>query len=615
MHLLTHRIVILLVLALTVISTTASATTIRVSPHNPEATNADASGLDTFGQSPTPRELDSLGPPVPDPEYGIENETFYALWSGDTDNTENEDVSGLGFDFEENMRELASRTDIPFDAPPPAVEVWNTGEHQAFDGRDPTQSLYPRGVEREHGQYVRDAYVELFTITPSTRVIEGTEQTLLVPLSGSVRGIIDYRVRLPSRVSTNTTRRRARLLGHEINSTQLLVDGTPVANTTRTHRPSFSYTGLDDPTRQSNRHVIGLSARISALVEVRESTCIASNSSGACTSWATNTSTKRESIIVSTSKEVEVSTPRVVGERARFPDDTQGFSLEISEPWAAIESPTGVIRSRWKFFTMRPPNWTSFTQATTSGREHIDAPVQPLNTYAYPSTRGARSTEEWSGPSLEAISGPELNSPSLPVNAAFGVPTEAYTRADHVVLNSESPREFEGSIRTLIANESLPIHTEDLPVREIQETTLQIHVVEHTATETILDVTLTETLTGEPLPSRAGTLTIEDTPVGIPRSGDARVRIPREDGVITARFEPTEWWDTTATTDRKETTERTEDPPAFGASADRVYAEATSLDVLGVASGVVLPVSVFLLGVFVIDRITGWRIWPPWRGL
>jgi hypothetical protein len=570
--------------------------------------------LDTINQSPTTGELNFAPAPVPDPGYGIENETFYALWSGDTDNTGNEDVSGLGVDFEENMRELASRTDIPFDAPPPAVEVWNTGEHQVFTGRNPEQSLYPRGVEREHGQYVRDAYVELFAITPSTRVIEASDQTLLIPPSGRIQAIIDYRVRLPPRIATNTTRRSARLLNHEINSTQLLVNGVPVENTTRTHRPGFSYTGLDDLTRQSTQHVIGLSTRISALVEVRESTCIASNSTGACIRWETNTSTQRESIVVSTSEEVEVSSPIVVGERARFPDDTQGFSLEISEPWAAIETPSGVIRSRWKFFTMRPPNWTSFTRATTRGSEHIHPPVQPLNTYAYPSTRPARSTEEWGGLTLEAISGPEVQSPSLPANTAFGVPTEAYTRADHIVLHSESPTELEGRIRTLTANESLPIHTAGLPVREIRETSLEVNVVEHTATETLIDVTLTETRTGNPLPRSAGTLTVEGAPVGIPRTGDARVRIPREDGVITARFEPKAWWDTTDTTDGKETTGR-EESPGFGASRDRVYAEATSLDILGVSSGLVLPVSLFLLGVFLIDRITGWRIWPPWRGL
>ncbi|AHG05143.1 hypothetical protein HALDL1_04170 [Halobacterium sp. DL1] len=194
------------------------------------------------------------------------------------------------------------------------------------------------------------------------------------------------------------------------------------------------------------------------------------------------------------------------------------------------------------------------------------------------------------------------------------MPTEAYTRADHIVLHSESPTELEGRIRTLTANESLPIHTAGLPVREIRETSLEVNVVEHTATETLIDVTLTETRTGNPLPRSAGTLTVEGAPVGIPRTGDARVRIPREDGVITARFEPKAWWDTTDTTDGKETTGR-EESPGFGASRDRVYAEATSLDILGVSSGLVLPVSLFLLGVFLIDRITGWRIWPPWRGL
>jgi hypothetical protein len=28
-----------------------------------------------------------------------------------------------------------------------------------------------------------------------------------------------------------------------------------------------------------------------------------------------------------------------------------------------------------------------------------------------------------------------------------------------------------------------------------------------------------------------------------------------------------------------------------------------------------VPVALFLLGAFLLDRITGWPLWPPWRDL
>jgi hypothetical protein len=83
--------------------------------------------------------------------------------------------------------------------------------------------------------------------------------------------------------------------------------------------------------------------------------------------------------------------------------------------------------------------------------------------------------------------------------------------------------------------------------------------------------------------------------------GVATATIPRPAGGVTARYEPREWW--------------IQGEQAYLPDSETVYVRGSALDGLSVLYTGGVPIALFLLGVFIIDRITHWGVWPPWRGL
>jgi len=117
-----------------------------------------------------------------------------------------------------------------------------------------------------------------------------------------------------------------------------------------------------------------------------------------------------------------------------------------------------------------------------------------------------------------------------------------------------------------------------------------------------LTATLRDATTDEPIRTAddVGTLSIAGRDVETNASGIATVTIPRPPGGVTARFDPAPWW----TSDT-----------AFGASTDTVYVRGTHVSLLTTLFELALPVGAFLFAAFIVDRATGLRVWPPWRGL
>ncbi|MFB6197736.1 MAG: hypothetical protein ABEI52_05625, partial [Halobacteriaceae archaeon] len=66
--------------------------------------------------------IPSSAHPPTSTDHGIPPETFYKLWSGDTDGATSTDNVSSG--SASAIETLANGTDIPLDSPPRAVERW-----------------------------------------------------------------------------------------------------------------------------------------------------------------------------------------------------------------------------------------------------------------------------------------------------------------------------------------------------------------------------------------------------------------------------------------------------------------------------------------------------------
>src|SRR6056297_1114442 len=121
-------------------------------------------------QTATPANSDSA---IPDdgPDYGVNNSTFQRLWSEDIDNG-NLSADDFGdanvTSRSEFIRRLAQSTDIPFTRPPQAAGDWNRGDFDDYTPGNQRSSVHPIGASLTDGVYIKDAYVSIFAIQPST---------------------------------------------------------------------------------------------------------------------------------------------------------------------------------------------------------------------------------------------------------------------------------------------------------------------------------------------------------------------------------------------------------------------------------------------------------------
>ncbi|WP_244621434.1 hypothetical protein [Haloarcula marismortui] len=115
-------------------------------------------------------------------------------------------------------------------------------------------------------------------------------------------------------------------------------------------------------------------------------------------------------------------------------------------------------------------------------------------------------------------------------------------------------------------------------------------------------VTLQNANTGAPINTdeRDGYVVVNGQRVNTTGNGTVTTTIERSPGGVSARYEPGHWW---------------LNPPGYTGDSDTVLLQGSVLQLVSTLFRIGVPVSLFLLAVFFIDRITGWRIWPPWRSL
>lgn len=156
---------------------------------------AVAGSLDTTAPS-----NDSPAVPSDGPDYGVNNSTFQRLWSEDADNG---NLSADDFDDAnvssraEFAHRVARSTDVPFARPPRAAEDWNRGDFTDFAHGGQGTSVHPEQASLEDGVYIKDAYVSIFAVQPSTILHTGNETTHYVAPDGEVPVLSDYRVAVP----------------------------------------------------------------------------------------------------------------------------------------------------------------------------------------------------------------------------------------------------------------------------------------------------------------------------------------------------------------------------------------------------------------------------------
>lgn len=501
----------------------------------------------------------TAGPPRPAADNGLTRNETATLWSRDDDTYISEQAYRAAYGRARTpLEQLANGTDITFTRPPATATRWTRADHREFPPGDRTTAVGPPHATRRNGTYIRGAHATVFAIRPATVVHAAPgARTRYVAPSGTLRGVVDYRMRVPPDDTTGNTTVDYQVRHHAIQNTTLRANGRVVATGGGSHRPALSYTLPGGPT------TLQLTATITATIEAEHTE----------TEWhnetlpngtvvrrpheETWTERHSETLTVTDRRRVHVYAPTVRLATAIRPNGVRLLAAFHRQPWQGLRlSPDGHRRVRgvWRFFTARDPRWDQLVRRRGDTDERIQSPARPVVVHAYPSRLGPRTEPTGRTPRLTHVWGRQraTPAPALPAGVHVDVVEAPYTASSGVaVVTAATPQTVQpvGIVRGT-----------DIAVRRAREPThlqtpeLTVTVLEQDTATATLCVELTDASTGAPITlervpapfprppgaGRDGYVTIAGQRVRTNASGMATVTVA-EPGVYTARYVPGAW--------------------------------------------------------------------------
>lgn len=527
-------------------------------------------------------------------DHGIPEGTFYKLWSGDQDGPTDE--SDLG--DRTAVEQLTGGTDVPFDSPPRAVEQWNRADHREFPASDRSVSIYPPDAKLTNARFIKEAYTEVFAVQPSTRArLSATNQPFYVATEGTLRGTVDYRVVVPPDDSTGDRRVYWSLDGHKIEDTRLRVDGEDERAGDGTHTPALSYTLDPYP---GKTHQLTLQATIFVRLRKVVEVCTAHNDDGACTNWLRWTSYPTETLSVTDSITVTEYDLSVSGFIARYPNGDVGLLVYKNQPWLGYGLPTGDVKGVWRFYSARDTDWDRLVYSSKHSQRTAHSPLHPLQVNAYPIETGPTPSPRENVTILD-IDGTSTEPPTLPSTVTLDVLSKPYTASYGIATRFTTTESIDrvrawGLVRGVAAEQA----TDEFAHIEIYETNLTVTVIEQTEQTTTVRIRLQDAVSGIPINTadNDGYIVVNGRRLNTTENGTVRTTIERPPDGVSARYSPGNWW---------------RNPPGYVGDSDTVLLQGSVLQLVSTLFSLGVPISLFFLAVFLVDRITGCRIWPPWR--
>lgn len=489
-------------------------------------------------------------PPPDEPRPLTDNETA-TLWSGDADSCLNTTERTSRSNERVLIEQLSNCTDITFNEPPRTAAAWTTHDFKELEGGSSDTSVHPPYAELTNSLAIRDAHATVFAVHPSTRLHATPDETpLYITSKGSVRGLVDYRVRSPATQTIDNRSIHWGVLDHEVRSVRLKIGDDVATSASGTQTPELEYT-----TTEAGRTTLTLEADIR--VELRKRTIEEGN--------RTRTQTKRvvDDVTVSQTIPVVVYNPTTTVHYAEYPNGEDAIAVSQSSPWNGFslsENENESVRGIWRYYTARGTDWDTLVRSTHEGRTTVESEARPVYVHAFPSKVGIQSDPAGSGPEILDVWGPERKSPArtIPKNVSVAVVEEPYTKSSGLAVRHDdidrSAIRVQGIVRGV--NATL-VEADGGAERAIRESNLTIAVLERNASGATVRIKLRDEKTNDPIAlsypfesdprfaplgaqTRDGYITIGGKRIETNASGTAIVTV-RETGIYTARYHPGTW--------------------------------------------------------------------------
>ena len=350
---------------------------------------------------------------------------------------------------------------------------------------------------------------------------------------------------MPADDTTGDRRVFWRLQSHQINATRILVDGQVETTGGGSHTANLAYSDLDD--YRGERHSLTLEAEITVTLKKHVRTgdryCRTKNNTTSCrTGWDDEYTYPTETVRVSDSTTVEEYDLAVSGFVARYPNGDLRLVVYRSDPWLGHSVPNSDVRGVWRFYSARDSDWDTLVRSTDDGSTRTHSPLHPLQMNAFPMETGPSAS---TSRVIILASGEATQPPSLPPNVNLNVVTEPYT-ASYGIATRTATEEASSGLQAwgLVRGVTVDADDSDFAQIEIHRSNLTLSTVNLTENATTVRVRLEDAATGEPINTagRDGCVVLDGQRLNTTGNGTATVIIARLTAVVSARYEPGEWW-------------------------------------------------------------------------
>lgn len=504
----------------------------------------------------------SARPPRPGTDGNGLNESEAAtLWSQDNDSRyiSNEAYREAYGENRTTLHQLANGTDLTFTQPPATAARWTRSDHEAFPAGRENTSVYPPHANLTDGTTIRDAHTTVFAVTPTTTVHPTPNETVVYAApTGTIRGVVDYRVTVPAQTVVGNRTTSYSLATHGVQEVRLLREGAVIARRNGTHRPELPYELAGQTETLRLEADIGVSLTKSVKI-VNTSTVTLSNGTVSNRTQVRNrTTVTSETVTVSDTITVRTYDLRTQVSTARYPNDDRGIAVFRNVPWQGIEltaNGSHRVRGVWRFYTARDTRWDTLVRSTATNDTTIRSPALPVAVHAYPSKLGPRAEPTGNGPELMRVWGVDHPTPSvgLPPNVTVDVVEQEYTTSYGLAVRTSAGTPGTLRVHGIVRGVNATLERTG-QTRQIRESHVDVRVISQTDEQARLLVRLSAADTGEPIAlapaadtrydpivtGRDGYIELAGERLQTNGSGMATVTVT-EPGVYTARYVPGSW--------------------------------------------------------------------------
>ena len=492
----------------------------------------------------------AASPPRPGTEgNGISENESATLWSRDADNyISQEEYRQRYGESRTSVQQLANGTDITFKRPPDTAATWTRNDFEDLKTGGSDMSVYPPHASLEDGVFIEDAHATVFAVQPSTRGhLESGETPLYIAPNGTMRGFVDYRVRVPNGSSSGNTTIEWSLANHEIEEVRLKNDGETIAKTDGSHTPAIEYQIEDDWST-----TLTLEAEIHVRLKKTTRIGVGNQTDVNVTYWT-------ETLNVSDSIDVEIYDLSAAAYYAEYPNGDSGVAIFQSRPWQGYtltEDGNTRVRGVWRFYTARNTNWETLVRSNRTGSAEVASDAIPVYVHAYPSRIGPRAEPVRDGPEIIETWGTERPSPlgTIGENVNIEVVNQSYTTTYGVAVRTENVDREALHVAGIVRGVNASIVEPDAgSERQLRRSNLTVQVTQQNESQATLRITLQDNETGAPIVlqesqrrfpiggnTRDGYITVADQRVETNASGVAIVTIDNPD-IYTVQYHPGSW--------------------------------------------------------------------------